>query len=99
MTWKNPFPVKITATFRVNSGTDSQLFQRDYAYIFVSPNINGNTEKASKTAAANYVFPYQNPVLIICKCYTSVNQHQQSLILEEKVLICGMGRQDKTLLT
>lgn len=66
-------------------------------YVFVSPNINEKAEKASRTAAANYALPYQNPVLIICKCHTSVNQ--LSLIFEEKVLICGKRRQGKILLT
>lgn len=77
-------PLKITSAFGASPGTDSWLFWRDYVWIFVGPNVNGKTEKDSKPTAKNYALLYQNPVLIICKCYTSVNQ--LSLILKEKVI-------------
>lgn len=78
------FLLKITSTFGASPGTDSWLFWRDYAWIFLSPNVNGKREKASKTTAENDGLLYQNPVLIICKCYNSVKQ--LILILKEKLI-------------
>lgn len=80
----------------MSSGIDSWLFWRDYVYVFVNPNVNEKAEKASKTAAANYALPHQKPSFNYLQV---LHLNQQSLTLEEKALICGKGRQAKTLPT
>lgn len=91
--------LKTTGTFGASPGTESWLFWRDYGWIFVSPNVNGKTEKASKTYSSKLCsfvpkssFNYLQ-MLHLCES-TKLNPQRKGYFL-----ICGNGRQGKTLLT